>query len=265
MIKNMELLVSRATGRDKWEEVNTCPLCEGSRFETYLRSRSGILGMKLKKCSNCSLIIQSPRLSEESLNNYYASKYRTVPGKGSYGTRIENIFERGLRRGAYICDFLKNHGINYKGLTVFEAGCGYGGILEQFKREGCKVAGCDIETISVKYAVSRGLDVNRGSLEGWTGLKGKVDIVILSHFLEHLKDPRALLQGVKELLKARAVLYIEVPGVKGLKSRLRRNLQPVHLVYYDLDTLCRIVEREGFVFVSGNEVIQGLFRKGEKR
>lgn len=252
MIQDLLIYAKSKAHLYRWEEVRVCPLCGKGLFKPHSKTKRMFLGIRLKSCRNCSFVIQSPRLTEESLARYYRYRRRS---------RAEDIFERGLRRGAYIGDFLEKSGIKYKGTVVFEVGCGYGGILEYFKRLGCRVAGCDLNGEAVAYGIKKGLDLRAGSAETLKEFGLKADIVILSHVLEHILRPGAFLKDIKDALKPGGVLYIEAPGIKSEKMNIKRFTQIGHLNYFSLDTMCIAVENAGFEFVDGNEIIQAIFRK----
>jgi hypothetical protein len=42
-------------------------------------------------------------------------------------------------------------------------------------------------------------------------LEGRPDLVIVAHVLEHLRDPRALLAEIRDVLSTEGMLYVEVP------------------------------------------------------
>lgn len=234
------------------QEVARCPLCGRRHFQPHSRNRRGLLDIRLKSCRNCSFVIQSPRLTEESLAKYYRSRRARQP---------DDVFERGLRRGAYIGEFLEKNGVVYKSRTIFEAGCGHGGILEYFKRSGCRVAGCDLNKVAAAYGTAKGLDIRTGSIEALRGLGFNADMIILSHVVEHLPEPAAFLRDVKGLLNGGGVLYIETPGLKGEKMNMKRFAQIGHLNYFSLDTIRLMVQTAGLEFMNGNEIIQAVFRK----
>lgn len=255
MIQDILLCIKTLGGIYHWEKICECPLCGGVEFRPHSKHWKGLFTIRLQSCAACGLIIQNPRLSADSLDSFYRSGYR--PGsKNNKG--CEKLFDRGVRRGTYICDFLRENGIDYKGSVIFEVGCSYGGILEQFKREGCSVKGCDLDGMPVRYGVSKGLDLEEGSIDTLKKSGCKADIVVLSHVLEHIPDPILFIKGVKSLLNPGGILYIEAPGMKNGKSK-RRYIQPGHLLYFDLRTLRRVVEKTNFRFISGNEKIQSIF------
>ena len=261
MIRNMLLYAKKKARFYDWEHVLKCPLCEGRDFAPYRKVRSGFLSIHLTLCNICGLVLQSPRLSERSLKDFYSNEYRFNLKKNLNKKNMDKLFSRGIRRGAYICEFFDKSKIDYKDSTVFELGCAYGGILEQFRKRGCQVKGCDLDKDVVKYGMLKGLDLICGSVDMLLKDEGKADIVILSHVLEHIIEPYSFLNKVHQLLKENGVLYIEVPGINSKKNEQKRYAQLGHIAYFNLDTTKKMAQKTNFEFIAGNEIVQSVFRK----
>ncbi|MBI3090359.1 MAG: class I SAM-dependent methyltransferase [Candidatus Tectomicrobia bacterium] len=245
-----------------WQEVKRCPLCAGTVLLPSASYRQGLLGLRFQACQECGLVVQSPRLTSGSLARYYRREYRASLKRGVDAAHCEPLFQRGIRRGTYIAGFLEEHGVTLSGKQVYEVGCAYGGILAYFQSRGCRVRGCDVSAVAVAYGRSRGLDLAVGSVELLQGSRQQVDLLILSHVLEHIEEPHAFLETVRHALASAGVLYVEVPGLAAAKDRRRQFLQLGHLMHFRLDNLRRLLESAGFSFVAGNEVVQALFRVG---
>ena len=244
----------------KKENISTYPLCKESCLSLFSNQKYRAINYKLKKCCNCDLVVQSPRLTQASLEKYYKYNYR---GKTFQGHK-NSLFNRGRRRGEYINKYLLQNDKNLiidTHAVIYEVGCGYGGILDFFK---CKykwqVYGSDIDISINRFSQNQGLNIKQGSINVFN--KGLADIVILSHVLEHISDPVKFIREVVTLIKDSGVIYIEVPGIKNPKV-INSNLgaQPGHLIYYDKDTLTKVCEKENLSVVSSNEIVQILARK----
>ncbi|MBI4342264.1 MAG: class I SAM-dependent methyltransferase [Candidatus Omnitrophica bacterium] len=258
MNEGLAVFAKSLIGLYRWEPLRSCPNCEADRFAPHSTHRFGPLAIRLRSCGSCGLVAQSPRLTEPSLRRFYASDYHAHQG-GRGAAHAAGQFERGMRRGAYIVRWLDEQGIRFRGGLVFELGCSYGGVLEAFRREGCRVQGCDVSAEAVAYGAARGLDLAAGSLEALPRAEQPADLILLSHVLEHVADPQRLLQRMRAALAPRGVLYVEVPGMRNPRTQQRRYAQPAHLWYFTLETARRVVEANGFRFMSGNEVVQGVF------
>lgn len=260
MITTASILLKKVTGVYRWEKIRHCPLCGKKSFSGYASYRNGLLNIRLQKCDHCGLIVQNPRLSSASLTEYYADEYRQCLKKKEDDKHIKNMFDRGTRRGAYIAAYLEKNFIDYKGKSMFEFGCGYGGILEHFRRKDCQVSGCDIDEGAIQCGRKRGLDLWATDTSMSGDFNSKVDIVMLSHVVEHIAEPIPFLQKIRTILKPQGYLYIEVPGVNNPRKDMMRNVQLGHLMYFNLETSRLLFEEAGFHFICGNEVVQSCFR-----
>lgn len=98
--------------------------------------------------------------------------------------------------------------------SVLEVGCGEGAVLSTLAAGGWPVRGIEISASGVAAAQGRGLDV-----EVYDGVTvpaddSSIDLVVLTHVMEHLPDPRGVLQ---ELARVGRYIAIEVP----LEYRIR--------------------------------------------
>jgi SAM-dependent methyltransferase len=261
-VQNLILSLKIMTKVYNIEKSMTCPLCDGSDFKRYAHKREGLICIKLEQCDKCGLVIQSPRLTNESLKQYYTYEYRLDIKKKNI-KKIEPLFQRGIRRGKYISQYLIDHEIDIVNKAVYEIGCGYGGILAYFSSMGCQVGGCDLSPTSVEYGKHKGLALENGDIQCFINLSVTPDIIILSHVLEHISSPLTFLNNIKKKIKKGSILYIEIPGLNNPQIRLTRSIQIGHLMYFNLDTLRAMAESVGFNFLYGNEVVQAVFKNGK--
>jgi 2-polyprenyl-3-methyl-5-hydroxy-6-metoxy-1,4-benzoquinol methylase len=80
----------------------------------------------------------------------------------------------------------------------------------------------------------------------------KFSLVIMSHVLEHLRDPLAILARIKNLLDPQGVVAIAVPNFNSLLVKILGTkdnsclLVPDHLTYFSKKGLLTLLERAGF-------------------
>ena len=255
--QNLLLLVKKWTCIYRQDRILSCPLCSAKDLRNYDIQRKGLITIQLERCDSCGLIFQSPKFTDESLRKYYNSEYRFSSEKQS-SARIETLFQRGIRRGKYIGQYLSENGIEIKHRSVYEIGCGYGGILYYFKSLGCLVGGADLSVSSIDFGRKKGLDLTCGGIELFEDSMRRPDIVILSHVLEHIGNPIEFLNKVRNKMESGSVLYIEVPGVENVKNDFRRSIQVGHLVYYNFKTIKQLADKCGFICIQGNESVQTI-------
>ena len=74
----------------------------------------------------------------------------------------------------------------------------------------------------------------------------KSDLIILSHILEHIYDPKVFRKATK-LLNPNGLIYIEVPGINNPRI-IKRNysIQAGHLYYFNKETLLNFINPTEF-------------------
>ena len=162
--------------------------------------------IELLQCLRCGMIGRRLRLDRFSTAQLYRSGlYRRLHGTTKFS---REDFERGVRRGKEIMTTLVDNHIHISGKTVLELGCGPGGILEAFRQEDATVFGFDLDPMCVQEAQKHGLTVNDASIST------SVDIVILSHCLEHSYNPDEMMYDCMAWLGSGGYIYIETPTYK---------------------------------------------------
>lgn len=165
----------------------------------------------------CGLVYQSPRMTEEEFNDFYAMQYRTL-----YQGRADPTLND-LRIQAQRASHLARIVCLDSGLSPeyhLDIGCGSGAFLEAMQEMcGCHSEGIEPSTAYRSYAIEKGLIVY-SSLDEWkASSEARPDLVTMSHVLEHLMDPVAYLSDLRQhTLKPRGYLLIEVPNLFVHKS-----------------------------------------------
>lgn len=99
--------------------------------------------------------------------------------------------------------------------TFLEIGCGKGYTLDAAKKGGMSVYGIEFSETSVHALRARGLTVEQATLEdpipAAISEAGPFDVVALYSVLEHVPDPRSLLELLKPLVAVGGTLVIRVP------------------------------------------------------
>ena len=102
---------------------------------------------------------------------------------------------------------------------------------------------------SVKECIANGLRVSKGFIEkeDYRLNNGSFDAFFIMSFLEHLPDPKTVLQGICNNLSVDAVGLVEVPNFDMIiRSNLFSEFIGDHLFYFTQDTLCRTLSLNGF-------------------
>jgi sterol 3beta-glucosyltransferase len=137
------------------------------------------------------------------------------------------------------------------GARLLEVGFGSGRQLARMRDLGWEVSGVDVDPVVVAAARERGLDVREGHLAAQRFPAGRFDAVYLSHVIEHVHDPVALLGECARVLKPAGTLVAITPNVD---SRGHRRFgeawfgldPPRHLVLFSPAALREAALRAGF-------------------
>lgn len=224
------------------------------------RDRYG-LPVRTVLCQDCGLMRTDPYMDPETTRRFYEEDYRDL-----YSADGPTLLFEGQRRKGEILGsrLMKIPGIE----TVYDVGCGAGGLLMPFAEAGCEVAGCDYGEEHLAYGRARGLDLVQGSVGELLERRGgqQADLVMLMHVAEHFVDLRAELGAVIEAIKPGGLLMIEVPGVKSVhigayKGDLLRYLQNAHTFHFCGATLSWVARSLGLIVHTVDDLVLMLAQR----
>lgn len=137
---------------------------------------------------------------------------------------------------------------------ILEIGCGFGDLLG-FLENNFQTIGTDVSNDAIKEARRRLKNTKLEVLpaEKTGSLKEKrLDTVISSHILEHLKDPEIVIKSVKKLLKSAGIFFIVVPNPDSIGRKLKGKnwvgfRDKTHISLYAPDKWIRLLKNEGFI------------------
>jgi 2-polyprenyl-3-methyl-5-hydroxy-6-metoxy-1,4-benzoquinol methylase len=242
--------------------VQKCNLCGHKSFSHLFDSCDRFYGIKgqfkLYKCLNCGIVFIYPQPSDVELAKYYPKNYYSYsPGKTRAGLIGKIVrYLKDPFRIFYILLYVKVFHFD-KGLSpiaggnILDVGCGAGDFLVKFKQKGMNCYGVEIDSTAAETAKARGLNITIGQLENGKFSDDYFDIIVVHHVLEHLRDPQAVIQKIKRLLKPSGLLVVAVPNIESLCFWVFRKYWsqldvPRHLYSFSKKTLSRYLEDEGF-------------------
>lgn len=232
-----------------------CPLCRSKNLGRQV-AMSDILQHKpgrfsLDRCKDCGHIFQNPRLSIDGLNFYYKDFY-----DGFGEEQLDAIFGASLpqyyARAKTVTD-------SHKPERWLDVGGGHGHFC-RIARVACpetKFDGLDLSE-SIEEAERRGwIDKGYRGLfpELAPSIEGRYDVVSMSHYLEHTRDPEEEIVAANKALAPGGVLMIEVPDpdcpLGGVLGRLWLPwFQPQHQHFVSVANLKKLFARHGFEVVT---------------
>ncbi len=182
----------------------------------------------------------------EGLERFYEEAYSTDPAASERNSRWRALGARG--KASHVIALCARAGI--EPARTLEIGCGDGALLSELHARGFggRLFGAEITQAAVVIAARRpGIE----AVEHYDGRRlpyaaGEFDLGILSHVLEHVPEPSALLA---EAARACRAVLVEVPleaNVSARRASKRAHATEVgHLQRLDRGAARRIVARAG--------------------
>lgn len=241
-----------ANGLDRFFEPRRgdCPNCGGAELTVEVETPD-LLQHKpgrfvLERCRGCGHLFQNPRLSSAGLDFYYRDFY---DGFGERST--EGVFGSSMRSYLARAEMLSGVGRPERWLDV-GGGHGHFALAAKGVWPETRFDGLDQST-SIVTAEKRGW-VERGYQGRFVELAAELrgyDVLSMSHYLEHTRDPRSEIAAAAEVLSEGAHLIIEVPDPDSrMRTILRRYwlpyFQPQHQHLMPAANLERLLRQHGF-------------------
>lgn len=118
--------------------------------------------------------------------------------------------------GALFADlsrFLAERGLLTIGSRVLDVGCGYGGFIGIAATAGASVVGLDIGALEVEIAAARAQGaIVRADAARLPIRSGSVDLVVLLHVLEHVRDVASVVAEAARVVRAGGAVYVVAPN-----------------------------------------------------
>ena len=225
-------------------EIVPC-FCGGTDTLTLAKRDRYGLPVTTVLCSRCGLLRTSPRMSRDATTRFYREDYRALyEGERKENDRWAQQTEKGETFFPVIMRLFPET------RTVYEVGCGMGGILLPFARNGLEVTGCDYDEDYLAVGRAQGLNLVRGNAAALLDHCGKkADLVLLVHVLEHFLDLREELKRVAALVRPGGILLVEVPGIRSVQSFYQNDLlmylQNAHTYHFSAATLGYVLASAG--------------------
>lgn len=157
--------------------------------------------------------------------------------------RIEETHWWHAARRRIVIDWIEQRYNGRTDLSVLDAGCGTGSMLQQIAHLGC-VEGVDISDEALEFCRKRGLtNVQRADVTNLPFPDGKFDIVTALDVLEHLDDDLGALTEWRRVLKPGGRVFVFAPAHRWLWS-LQDDISH-HRRRYTVGSLRRVIERSG--------------------
>jgi 2-polyprenyl-3-methyl-5-hydroxy-6-metoxy-1,4-benzoquinol methylase len=205
----------------------------------------------------CRLQFAHPQPTEESLAEAYAEAFSEAGAAQHHGSTPEPF-------ARVLVDSLAAGIGPLAGRRILDFGAGIGTVTGLLVEAGADLVAVELDAagrdkIRAKFAVPVVADLEQlHTLDD----RRPFDVIVMVEVIEHLRDPRTCLVGLREFLREGGYLFVTTPNVASLKSRLQRASWPnrammTHLVYFEQRSLRAILQGAGFTNI---RPVPGAFR-----
>jgi len=247
--------------------MNICPVCsyklndvtKKTSYPGIVTQDKKVLGFsEILFCSNCKLGIASPDIPEDALRNYYE--------KGGYwkqsnpGRAFRNaVVPYALAKSRW--EDIENLLIkskNCKDISILDIGAGHG-FIGVIANESSNISLKKYTYVEPDLRMRQCLDNywlrrhDKYKLEMKKALNevvGQYNVIILSHVLEHIKDPLSMLESVTLFTISNSILLLDVPNQDYI---FKENVFP-HILFFNQESLKHLINKAksiDTVFISG--------------
>ncbi len=224
-----------------------CALCD-ARDARRLYTK---YGWGIGRCRRCGLVYANPRAPEPAILERYNAEYfwnEYLPAAGAAGGNIDEAVLRG--RHMPMLEMIEREA--GAGRRMLEIGSGAGLFLHVASQAGWDAAGVELSSVGSSFARERlDLDVRAEPAEAMSFDPQSFDVAVMFDVIEHLFDPRAVLEATRCALKPGGLLVVATPNFNAL-SRYALGvgwavLNPFeHMYYFTGRTLAALLASCGY-------------------
>lgn len=198
---------------------------------------------KYLRCARCDLLFLNPSPDRDELSAIYDSEFE------SYQRESRSLVARLGDLLAGSREALANS-VSKKPGVILDVGCGLGIFVKRMSELGWSTYGFEVPQSVAKEAKAR---IGKDRIfSRWDEVPdNRFDVVTLWHVLEHVQNPRDLIQKIWVSLKTGGWLIIEVPNsnsfsLKIFKEFYTQHLIPEHVLYWSKHSLLYLLKEERF-------------------
>ncbi len=237
-------------------EIAPCAICGCEVATTAYVGFDRLHGLPgkftLVKCCECGLVYLRPRPSKEAIAAYYPDDYlgfrSSSQSEGTLLAGLDAVLSRRKRCGVVLR--YKKRG------KLVDVGCATGNFLFDMRSyPGWEVYGVEVNhKASLHCREHLGIDVITGDLLQARFKSASVDVVTFWDVLEHIHNPRDVLDECNRILVDKGILLVTVPNLNSIDASIFGDSWagldfPRHLYVFSRDTIEKLLNQSGFEVV----------------
>lgn len=230
-------------------KLDRCRICG----EAEAGATAAVAGYQYVRCAGCGVERMAEYPSHEECSRFYDTGYM----EKEFNNLGHHLHFAPEYRETYFAEkdlTFSDLGLEpeaLKGRRLLDVGCANGQFIEYANRLGMAGAGIDISEEMVEAARKNGLQC---AVKDLFELDGKYDMLTFWDVLEHVPDPRRMLEKSRSLLSVGGEIVIQTPCT-GMISELFGErwlyyLPVQHLHLFSQESLFRLLSETGFAVVS---------------
>ncbi len=237
-------------------KTRPCALCGSLIFKPALECE----GFSFVKCKNCGLVQRNPQPDKNEILTRYSDTY----GNDYLSYELENeaaflkLQQLALKDAGFSklekTIFASAEKLRAESPSILDIGCATGALLASLRDKGWRVTGVEISPSAIYAKNERRLDVRNIPLEENNFPDNSFDVILASHLIEHLNEPKTFLEETYRILKNNGSLFITTPDISGFQSLLFgsrwRSAIFDHLYLFSRRTLSKMLKTVGFKVIS---------------
>lgn len=229
----------------------SCDMCGSKRINVIYEKRGvennnyyisdnsyGVHG-RIVECSTCNLRFVNPTKSSTLVLGKY-KRFKDLQYESERSGRQDNQ-TRILKR---LNMLNKNKG------KLLDIGCATGSFMELAQNDGWKAWGVDPSRWATSIAKKRHLNAKEGTVKSAKFNKDYFDVIVCIDVIEHVLQPKKLLEETKRILKKGGTLCIVTPDSGSVIPRLLKekwwHIRPDHIFYFSKQTILNLLTIVGF-------------------
>jgi len=228
----------------------TCPICASKKMYYAFSVQQS----RLVECRDCGHMMLHPQPDDEELGRIYNESYWLQDGSDEERAHFTQLKQATAR--LYLD--LIGQCLGRHGGRLLEVGSGAGDMLAAALELGYDVTGIEYSSHACVRARERLGGAGRlvcGNIDDLAE-RNYFDVCVMADVIEHVRDPRAFLNQVYEVLRPGGIVVVATPSLDSWSSRLMRNkwmeFKTEHLHYFNQETL------HSLMFQTGLEPIAAL-------
>jgi len=244
---------------------NICPVCKEKADFKFIQDYESKDGeWSLYECLKCQvqfwLPFENPQAERYEKEVDYTSKLEILT-KENYLSIVKDYWNMN--------QFLKYPLLkNLKGKKLLDIGCGTGEFLVVMQNLGYQVSGVDFNEKAVNFAKNH-LDIENvypdDVIKFLENKKEEYDVITAFEIIEHINNPKKLLELVYQTLKPGGYFALSLPNRERYWGKISPKIENwdfpyQHLTRWNLESLKRLTENHLFeVVITRKEIPTGWF------